>query len=127
MGVWAHLGWRARVSEGECNKEPIGSLQRGFGPSGDQQPPLRRRCYDERQGEKGRNWVLGANGLKVLNLGLAHDMRPPKARQRHKGLMGLIWNLPRRHLDLPTRRLASFRNIFFGKKLEQAGFDFFLT
>ena len=40
LGVWARLGWRARVSEGECNKEPIGSLQRGFGPSGDQQPPL---------------------------------------------------------------------------------------
>ena len=40
VGVWARLGWRARVSEGECNKEPIGSLQRGFGPSGDQQPPL---------------------------------------------------------------------------------------
>ena len=40
VGVWARLGWRARVSEGECNKERIGSLQRGFGPSGDQQPPL---------------------------------------------------------------------------------------
>ena len=40
VGVWARLGWRARVSEGECNKEPIGCLHRGFGPSGDQQPPL---------------------------------------------------------------------------------------
>ena len=91
--------------------------------------PSSRRCDGivmmRGRAKKAKNCVWGANGLTVPNSALAHDMRSPKARQRHKGLMGLIWDLPRRHLHLPTCRLASFRNIFFSKKLEQAGFDFF--